>query len=97
MGNMLAWGDQPILEPLDEVDDIESIAYDRKRQMLVKRTQRKRKLTLDNTMILTSEETLLGDKRAHRTLNQIEYIRKFIKVEEKKSMASKFSPMTAWK
>jgi hypothetical protein len=63
MGNMLAWGDQPIPEPLDEVVDIESISYDRKRQLLVKRTQRKRKLTLDSTMIMTSEETFLDAKK----------------------------------
>jgi hypothetical protein len=32
MGNVLAWGDQPILDPLDEVANIESITYDRKSQ-----------------------------------------------------------------
>jgi hypothetical protein len=64
MGNMLAWGDQPIPEPLDEVSYIEAITYDKKRKLLVRRTQRKIKLTLDNTMVMTTEETLLDEKKA---------------------------------
>jgi len=63
MGNILAWDDQPILEPLDDVADIESIAYDRKMHLLVKITQRKMKLTLDSIVIMTSEETCLMPRR----------------------------------
>jgi hypothetical protein len=31
--------------------------------VLVRRTSRKRKLTLDNTMVMTTEETLLDEKK----------------------------------
>jgi hypothetical protein len=48
--NILSWGDQPIPEPLDEVVDVESIVYDRKRQSLVRRTQRKRKMTIGDML-----------------------------------------------
>jgi hypothetical protein len=46
------WGDQPILKPIDEVDDIESISYDHKRQYIVKRTQRKQKISVDNVVVV---------------------------------------------
>jgi hypothetical protein len=63
MGIMLAWGDKKIPEPLDEVVDIEAITYDKKIQVSVRRTSRKRKLNLDNTMVMTVEETLLDAKK----------------------------------
>jgi hypothetical protein len=44
---------------VDEVDDIQSIAYDRKRKWIVKRTGKKRRITLDSAVIITMEETLL--------------------------------------
>jgi hypothetical protein len=64
MGNMLAWRDQQIPEPLDEVAYIEAITYDKKRKLPVRRTQRKIKLTLDNTMVMITKETLLDEKKA---------------------------------
>jgi hypothetical protein len=51
---VLAWGDQQIPEPVDEVFDIKAITYDRKRQVLVRRTSKKRKLTLGSTMVIVS-------------------------------------------
>jgi hypothetical protein len=39
--NMLSWGYQPIPKAIDEVTDVESVAYDYKRQFIVKRTQEK--------------------------------------------------------
>jgi hypothetical protein len=48
---------------LDEVVDIEAIAYEHKIQLVVKRTTRKRNITLDNTMFITTEETLLDSEK----------------------------------
>jgi hypothetical protein len=59
LGNALSWGDQPIPEPVDEVVDVQAIAYDRKRQVVVRRTNKKRRLTLDSVVMITIEETLL--------------------------------------
>ena len=56
---MLSWGDQPILEPLDEVVNVQAISYDRKRQLILKRTRKKWILTSDNVLMITMEETLL--------------------------------------
>jgi hypothetical protein len=64
LGNSLSWGDQPIPEPVDEVVDVQAIAYDRKRQVVVRRIGKKRRLTLDNVMLITMEETLLDDKKS---------------------------------
>jgi hypothetical protein len=47
-------GDQQILEPIDEIDDIQDIAYDRKRKVVIKRKVRKMNLTLDITMVITT-------------------------------------------
>ena len=54
----LSWGDQQIPEPVDEVVDIQEISYDKKRKAMMRRTIKKRKLTLDNTLLITTEETL---------------------------------------
>jgi hypothetical protein len=37
----LSWGDQPIPEPLEEVVDLESIAYNRRKQAIVKANPKK--------------------------------------------------------
>jgi len=58
LGNTLSWGDQKILEPVDEVVNIQEISYNRKRKVLMRRTFKKRKLTLDSTFFITTEETL---------------------------------------
>jgi hypothetical protein len=63
IGNVLAWGDQQILELVYEFVDIQAITYDRKRQILVRRTSRERNLTLDISMVIIIEETLLEAKK----------------------------------
>jgi hypothetical protein len=42
LGNTLTWGEQQIPEPVDEVADIQAIAYTRKRKSIRKRTTKKR-------------------------------------------------------
>jgi len=64
LGNALLGGDQSIPEPVDEVADVESIAYDRKRQVVFKRTNKKRRLTLDIVVMITMEETMLDAKQS---------------------------------
>jgi hypothetical protein len=64
LGNNLSWGDQQIPEPAKEAVDIHAIAYDRKRKVVMKRTIRKKKLTLDSTLFITTEETLFDTKSA---------------------------------
>jgi hypothetical protein len=54
LGNMLTWGDQQIVEPVDEVVDIQAISYDRKRKSIMKRTTKKRRLTLDRSILITT-------------------------------------------
>jgi hypothetical protein len=61
--NILSWGDQPIHQPVEEVANLESFAYDRKRRSIVKRTQRKRKITLDNSVLCTFEEVIINTKK----------------------------------
>jgi hypothetical protein len=70
LGNTLSWGDQPIPEPVDEVVDVQAISYDRKRQLVVKRTRKKRRITLDSALMITTEETLLdaGQSRVSELL-----------------------------
>jgi hypothetical protein len=63
----LSWGDQQILEPVDEIADMQAISYDRKRKSMMKRTVKKRKLTLDNTLFITMEETLFDTEHAKMT------------------------------
>jgi hypothetical protein len=58
LGSTLSWGDQHFPEPVDEITDIQEIAYDRKRKAVMRRTTKKRRLTLDNTLLITIEETL---------------------------------------
>jgi hypothetical protein len=64
LGNMLTWGDQQIPEPVDEVADIQAISYDRKRKSIMKRTTKKRRLTLDRSILITTEEKLISMEHA---------------------------------
>jgi hypothetical protein len=59
-GNTLTWGEQQIFEPVDEVADIHEIDYDRKRKYIMKRTTKKRRITLDSSILITTEENLLN-------------------------------------
>jgi DNA-directed RNA polymerase subunit E'/Rpb7 len=58
--NNLTWGDQQILEPVDEVADIYAISYDQKRKAIVQRTEKKRRITLDQSIMVTIEEKLIS-------------------------------------
>jgi hypothetical protein len=60
LGNMLTWRDQQIPEPVDEFFDIHAISYDQKRKYTVKRTTKKRRITLDHSILITIEEKLMN-------------------------------------
>jgi hypothetical protein len=64
LGNTLTWGEQQIPEPVDEVVDKQAIAYDRKRKSIMKRTTKKRRLTLDRSILITTEEKLISTEHA---------------------------------
>jgi hypothetical protein len=64
LGNTLTWGDQQIPEPVDEVADIHAIAYDRKRKSIIQRTTKKRRITLDRSILITTEEHLINTEHA---------------------------------
>jgi hypothetical protein len=64
LGNMLTCGDQKILEPVDEVVDIQAISYDWKRKSIVKRTTKKRRLTMDHSILITIEEKMINTEHA---------------------------------
>jgi hypothetical protein len=42
LGNTLTWGDQHIPELVDEIVDIQVIAYDRKRKVVMRRTDQEK-------------------------------------------------------
>jgi hypothetical protein len=48
---------------VEEVAKLESFAYDQKMRSIVKRTQRKRKITLENNVLCTSEEVIIDTKK----------------------------------
>jgi hypothetical protein len=50
---------------VDEVVDIQAISYDRKRKFIVKRTTKKRRLTLDRSILITTEEKLISTEHAN--------------------------------
>ena len=67
----MSQGDQQILEPVDEVTDIEAIAYYRKMEVVMRRTIKKRKLMLDRKIFITINEMSFDIENA----NMIELIR----------------------
>jgi hypothetical protein len=64
LGNTLTWGDQQIPEPMDEVADIHAIAYDWRKKAIVQRTTKKRRITLDHSILITTEEHLINTEHA---------------------------------
>jgi hypothetical protein len=64
LGNNLTWGDQQIPEPVDEVADIYAISYDQKRKAIIQRTAKKRRITLDHSILVTTEENLINTTEA---------------------------------
>jgi hypothetical protein len=67
LGNTLSWGDQQIPEPVDEIVDIQEISYERKRKVVMRRNTKKRRLTLDNTLLINTEEMLFDTENAKMT------------------------------
>jgi hypothetical protein len=61
---MLTWGDQQIPELVDEVVDIHAISYDQKRKDIMQRTTKKRRITLDRSILITTEEKLINIEHA---------------------------------
>jgi hypothetical protein len=49
-----------IPKPMDEVVDIEAISYNYKRKSIMKRTTKKRRITLDHSILITIEEKLIN-------------------------------------
>jgi hypothetical protein len=49
---------------VDEVADIHAIAYDQKRKAIVQRTTKKRRITLDRSILITTEENLINTEHA---------------------------------
>jgi hypothetical protein len=47
---------------MDEVANIQTITYDRKRKSIMRRASKKRRLMLDSTILITIEENLLSTK-----------------------------------
>jgi hypothetical protein len=60
LGNKLIWGDQQIPELVDEVADIHVISYDQKRKSIVQRAAKKRRISLDHSILVTTEENLIN-------------------------------------
>jgi hypothetical protein len=52
--NVLAWGDRKILEPIEEVADLESIAYNRQRKAIVRRTHKRKMVDVDSVVVYTT-------------------------------------------
>jgi hypothetical protein len=49
---------------MDEVADIHAIAYDWKRKDIMYRTTKKRRITLDHSILITMEEKLINTEHA---------------------------------
>jgi len=64
LGNILTWGEKQIPEPIYEVVDIQAISNDMKMKTIMKRTTKKRMLTLDSSILITTEEKLLNIEHA---------------------------------
>jgi hypothetical protein len=54
LGNTLSWGDQQIPQLVDEVVDVQPISYNKKRKVVMKRTVKIRRFTLDSTVFITT-------------------------------------------
>jgi hypothetical protein len=63
-GNTFTWCDQNIPEPVDEVADIHAIEYDWKRKAIVQRTTKKRRITLDHSILITTKEDLINTENS---------------------------------
>jgi hypothetical protein len=48
---------------MDEVIDIQEISYDRKRKSIMRRTTKKRRLTLDSTILITTRRKVAQHRK----------------------------------
>jgi hypothetical protein len=64
LGNTLTWGEKQIPELVDEVTSIQQIAYDRNIKSIMKRTTKKRRITLDISILITTKEKLISIEHA---------------------------------
>jgi hypothetical protein len=60
LGNKLTWDDQQIPKPVDEVVDIYAISYNQKRKAIVQRMEKKRRISLDHSILVTTKENLIN-------------------------------------
>ena len=64
LGNTVTWRDQQVPKPMDKVDDIYVISYDRKRKAIIQRTTKKRRITLDHSILIGTKENLINTENA---------------------------------
>jgi hypothetical protein len=49
---------------MDDVIDVQAISYNQNRKTIMKRTTKKRSLTMDNSILITIEEKLISTEHA---------------------------------
>jgi len=64
LGNTLTWGDKKIPETMDEVANTHTITYDWKIKSIVQKNTKKRRITLDHSILITTEENLINTEHA---------------------------------
>jgi hypothetical protein len=80
---------------VDDAADIQVISYDIKRKVVMIRTTKKRRLTLDSTLLITIEETLLNTENAKTTelieagMDITNAMLDIVKMDEKEIVAAK--------
>jgi hypothetical protein len=55
LSNAMSWGYQTIPKHLYEVANFQEITYEKKRQVIVRMTSKKRRLSLDSATMITME------------------------------------------
>jgi hypothetical protein len=60
--NILSWGDQLVPQPIDEVVNLDSLAYDRKLKSIIRRMRWKINLIVYSGILCTFEEAILDAK-----------------------------------
>jgi hypothetical protein len=50
---------------MDEVADIYAITYDQRKKVIVQRTTKKRRITLDRSILITTKEQLINTEHAN--------------------------------
>jgi hypothetical protein len=60
--NNLSWGDQQIPEPVDKVANIYEISYNQKRKAIIQRIVKRRRINLDQSIMVTTKEKLINTR-----------------------------------